>query len=182
VGYDGSTYGAHPHIAQLLTLPNVRATVFCPENFSFGTPRALCDIQGGDGHDVLAGRARVLTADGNDWTSDMVRAAQEMLRIAKESDIQLAILMDISAACGSQVIYSGGRPHAPYRIGRGVCAALLAENGIAVVSQRDFRTLSLIFAKVGSEFEFGASPKDHHETEWYVSYFKHAAGRELPIG
>ena len=113
VGYDGSTYGAHPHIAQLLTLANVRATVFCPENFSFGTPRALCDIHGGDGHDVLAGRARVLTVDGQDWTAGMVRAAREMLRAATESNVRLAILMDISAACGSQVIYSGARPHAP---------------------------------------------------------------------
>jgi hypothetical protein len=40
VGADGSTYGAHPHIAELMCLPNVKATPFCPEDFSFGTPRA----------------------------------------------------------------------------------------------------------------------------------------------
>jgi uncharacterized protein YbbK (DUF523 family) len=57
VGYDGSSYGSHPHIGRLLERRNVRAVSFCPENFSFGTPRALCDIHGGDGHDVLAGRA-----------------------------------------------------------------------------------------------------------------------------
>lgn len=64
VGADGSSYGSHPHIAELIALPNVKAIPFCPENFSSGTPRATCDIQGGDGYDLLAGRARVLTLKG----------------------------------------------------------------------------------------------------------------------
>jgi hypothetical protein len=33
-------------------MPNVQVFNFCPEDFSFGTPRALCNIHGGDGFDV----------------------------------------------------------------------------------------------------------------------------------
>jgi uncharacterized protein YbbK (DUF523 family) len=171
VGADGSTYGAHPHIAVLMRLPNVKATPFCPKNFSFGTPRAVCDIHGGNGHDVLAGRARVLTPQGKDWTAGMIAAAHEMLRIARQNLVDLAVLMDMSAACGSQVIYSGARRSAPYQAAQGVCAALLVREGIPVVSQRDFETLDRIRCKL----EPGRKPtpdlRDHHETEWYRSYF-----------
>jgi uncharacterized protein YbbK (DUF523 family) len=171
VGYDGSTYGSHPHIAKLLGFPNVRATSFCPENFSFGTPRALCDIHGGDGHDVLAGRARVLTSDGDDWTAGMISAAQEMLRIAQTAKADLALLMDISAACGSQVIYTGARQFEVYQASQGVCAALLTERGIPVVSQRDFKTLDLLYAKLDPTHEPDVGLLDHHESDWYRGYF-----------
>jgi len=71
VGTDGSSYGYYPHIVELLSLSSVKAVTFCPEDFSFGTPRAIPDIHGGDGHDVLAGRARVLNQHGEDWTEGM---------------------------------------------------------------------------------------------------------------
>jgi hypothetical protein len=56
VGYDGSTYGRLPHIAKLIAMANVRATSFCPENFVFGTPRLLFDVDFGavpkDHHEI----------------------------------------------------------------------------------------------------------------------------------
>ena len=100
---------------------------FCPnaKNFAFGTPRETPDIHGGDGHDVLDGRARVLSESGEDWTEGMIAAAHHMLEIARANEVRLAVLMDISAACGSQVIYRGARSTAAHQIGQGVCAALL---------------------------------------------------------
>jgi uncharacterized protein YbbK (DUF523 family) len=171
VGVDGTTYGEHPTIAELLAFPCVKATPFCPENFSFGTPRPCPDIHGGDGHDVLAGRARVLIPSGEDWTVGMVAAAREMLSVARAEDVRLAVLMDISAACGSQVIYAGKRRVAPYRIGRGVAAALLAEAGIPIVSQRDWKTLDRIFCKLDPSRSPDERLKDHHESDWYHEYF-----------
>lgn len=171
VGYDGGGYGSSPAVLRLLALPNVSPVPFCPENFSFGTPRALCDIHGGDGHDVLAGRARVLTDDGQDWTEGMIAAAREMLRVARLHDVHLAVLMDISAACGSQVIYRGARPSAPYQAAHGVCAALLIENGIPVVSQRDFKTLDRVMAHLDPAHQPDPAARDHHESDWYVGYF-----------
>jgi uncharacterized protein YbbK (DUF523 family) len=171
VGADGTSYGEHPIIAELLAFPSVKATPFCPENFSFGTPRACPDIHGGDGHDVLAGRARVLIPSGEDWTAGMIAAAREMLGVARTENVRLAVLMDISAACGSQVIYAGKRRAAPYRIGRGVAAALLAEAGIPIVSQRDWKTLDRIFCKLDASRSPDEGLKDHHEGDWHHEYF-----------
>ncbi|MGH6970325.1 MAG: DUF523 domain-containing protein, partial [Caulobacteraceae bacterium] len=169
---DGGTAGDHPTGARLVRLPNVRVVAFCPENFSFGTPRETPDIHGGDGHDVLDGRARVLSESGEDWTAGMIAAAHRMLELARAHAVHLAVLMDISAACGSQVIYRGARSRAAHQIGQGVCAALLVRNGVPVVSQRDTRTLNAIFRKLDGKT--GARPDltDHHEIEWYRTYFQ----------
>lgn len=171
VGYDGTTYGEHPEIHALLAHPHLKAFPFCPENLAFGTPRPLCDIHHGDGHDVLAGRAKVISANGEDWTQPMIAAAYAMLAYVREKRVQLALLMDISAACGSQVIYNGARPGAPYLAGHGVCSALLIENGIFVSSQRDLRTLNLLWRKLGVPMAAGEDRFDHHESDWYQSYF-----------
>jgi uncharacterized protein YbbK (DUF523 family) len=169
---DGGTAGDHPTGRRFLRLPNVRVVPFCPENFAFGTPRETPDIHGGDGHDVLEGRARVLSESGEDWTEGMIAAAQRMLQVARENDVHLAVLMDISAACGSQVIYRGARSVAAHQIGQGVCAALLVRSGIPVVSQRDLKTLNAIFRKLDGKSGFRPEMKDHHEIDWYRTYFQ----------
>jgi uncharacterized protein YbbK (DUF523 family) len=169
---DGGTAGDHPTGRRFLRLPNVRVVPFCPENFAFGTPRETPDIHGGDGHDVLEGRARVLSESGEDWTEGMIAAAQRMLQVARENEVHLAVLMDISAACGSQVIYRGARSVAAHQIGQGVCAALLVRSGIPVVSQRDLKTLNAIFRKLDGKSGFRPEMKDHHEIDWYRTYFQ----------
>jgi uncharacterized protein YbbK (DUF523 family) len=171
-GVDGSTYGEHPTAAAILALPNVRAVDFCPEDFAFGTPRATPNLHGGDGFDALDGRARVKTDDGQDWTDGMVRAAGEMLERARAEDVRLALMMDTSAACGSQVIYDGPRHLKVYRAGPGVAAALLIRSGIPVVSQRDFRTLGAILRRLGRPDLAPAAGRDHHETDWYRGHFR----------
>ncbi len=108
-GVDGDTYGEYPSVLKLLDYDNVKIIQFCPEDFSFGTPREMCDIYGGDGFDVLEGRAKVLTSSGKDWSQGMIKASEKMLQVAKEHDIELAIMMDVSAACGNHVIYDGNR-------------------------------------------------------------------------
>lgn len=169
-GYDGTTCGHYPAIAHLLMLQNVRTSHYCPEDHAFGTPRKVSNIYGGDGFDVLDGRARVLTDDGEDWTEGTIRGAEAMVEVARKADAHCAILLDISAACGSQVIYDGPRDRGNYRKGPGVAAALLIRSGFPVISQRDYRTLGLLFRKLG--IEPPAMPEiDHHETEWYIEYF-----------
>jgi uncharacterized protein YbbK (DUF523 family) len=172
-GYDGSSYGEWPLRERLTRAPNVKLVTFCPEEFSFGTPRPLCNIHGGDGDDVLDGRARVLTESGEDWTEGLVRAAHRMLELAKENEVQLAVLMDMSAACGSQVISDGHRTAADrkYRAGAGVCTALLRRHGIHVISQRDFKSLGALFQRLEPSYQPDAQALDHHETPWYREYF-----------
>jgi uncharacterized protein YbbK (DUF523 family) len=171
-GVDGSSYGApFAHTEHLFHLPNVHTVTFCPEDFAFGTPRATPDIHGGDGFDVLDGRARVLSDTGEDWTGPMVDAANAMLTKALAAGVRLAILTDMSAACGSEVIYRGARIQGHRRAGQGVCAALLIRHGIGVLSQRDYRTLDRILSKLDPSHKSNPDARDHHETEWYVENF-----------
>lgn len=173
-GFDGTANGEYPSVLRLLSYDTVRLIRFCPEEFSFGSPREMCDIHGGDGRDVLRGKARVLTESGVDWTDGMIRAAERMLDVARRERVELAVMMDISAACGSQVIYDGNRfaSEKKYQIGAGVAAALLLENGFQVISQRDFASLEILYAKIDPQHVADESAIDHHETDWYRGYFE----------
>ena len=173
-GFDGTANGEYPSVLRLLSYDTVRLIRFCPEEVSFGSPREMCDIHGGDGRDVLRGKARVLTESGVDWTDGMIRAAERMLDVARRERVELAVMMDISAACGSQVIYDGNRfaPEKKYQIGAGVAAALLLENGFQVISQRDFASLEILYAKIDPQHVVDESAIDHHETDWYRGYFE----------
>ena len=171
-GVDGSSYGApYPRLQRILDRPNVRRVGFCPEDFAFGTPRETPDLAGGNGFDVLNGAARVVSESGKDWTDSMIRAAEAMLAVARDHDVHLAVLMDISAACGSQVIYLGPRGGGIYQKGPGVCTALLVRNGFKVVSQRDHRTLGRVLHHLDPSHAIDPSARDHHETEWYIQHF-----------
>lgn len=135
------------------------------------------DIHGGNGFDVLDGKARVLSATGEDWTSAMVDAATAMLEVAEHNRVHLAVLMDISAACGSQVIYLGSRSAGRHQAGQGVAAALLIRSGIRVVSQRDHRTLGRILARLDPSCKQDPTARDHHQTDWYLQRFGPTAGQ-----
>jgi uncharacterized protein YbbK (DUF523 family) len=173
-GYDGSANGEYPSALKFLTYDTVKIVKFCPEEFSFGTPREMCDIHGGTGIDVLNGKAKVLTETGKDWSEGMIEASEKMLEIAKEERIEIAILMDTSAACGSQVIYDGNRfaKNKVYQIGTGVSAAQLIRNGFKVISQRDFASLEILYSIIDKNHVIDDTKLDHHEIEWYNEYFK----------
>lgn len=172
-GYDGSTNGEYPSALKLLRYNNVKIIKFCPEEFSFGSPREMCDIHGGTGHDVLDGKAKVLTESGRDWTEGMVEASKKMLEIAQQEKIEIAVLMDISAACGSQVIYNGNRfsENKLYQVGAGVCAAQLMRHGFKVISQRDYASLEILYSKIDHTHQKDETKIDHHENEWYKAHF-----------
>jgi len=173
-GYDGTANGNYPGALKLLTFENVKITRFCPEEFSFGVPREMCDIHGGTGLDVINGKAKVLSDTGKDWTAGMLNAALKMLEIARRENVELAVMMDVSAACGSQVIYDGNRfsENKRYQIGMGVCAAQLVINGFKVISQRDYASLELLYAKLDPNHCIDPVKTDHHEIDWYKEYFK----------
>ncbi|MDO9274727.1 MAG: 2-thiouracil desulfurase family protein [Lutibacter sp.] len=173
-GYDGTANGEYPSALKLLKYDTVKIIKFCPEEFSFGTPREMCDIHGGTGFDVLNGKAKVLTETGKDWTGGMIKSSEKMLEIAINEGVELAIMMDISAACGSQVIYIGNRfaENKVYQIGAGVSAAQLLRNGFKVISQRDYASLEHLYSKIDPNHIISENLIDHHETEWYKSYFK----------
>jgi uncharacterized protein YbbK (DUF523 family) len=175
-GIDGTDYGMRAAIADLARLPTVRFLPFCPEKHALGVPRTMPDIHGGDGVDVLAGRARVLDEQGADLTEKMIEGARAMLAFAQAENVELALLTDMSAACGSQVISDGCRlvPVRRFQKGVGVATAVLLEAGIPVISQRDFHTLGLLRARLDPTHAPDASLRDHHEHPWTI---EHLPGR-----
>ena len=90
----------------------------CPEQLGgLPTPREAADIIGGDGRDVLAGRAQVLTKSGSDLTAEFILGAKQVLQIARLQKVEAAYLKARSPSCAVQ-----------QKIG--VTAALLHENNI----------------------------------------------------
>ncbi|MBL0127582.1 MAG: DUF523 domain-containing protein [Flavobacteriales bacterium] len=171
-GVDGGTNGDHGSLRSWLARPEVRLVKFCPEDFSFGTPRMTPDSHGGNGFDVLDGTARSLAEDGADWTKGMIKAAYEMRDRALREKVDVAILMDISGAYGSTVTYLGSRftPDKQYQRGPGVAGAALIRAGIPVISQRDDRSLQMLRDLLDGS-ETLSDELDHWEKEWYQSYF-----------
>ncbi|MEW6358455.1 MAG: DUF523 domain-containing protein [Planctomycetota bacterium] len=102
----------------------------CPEQLGgLPTPRPPAQIVGGGGEDVLDGRARVVNRDGADVTANYIRGAEQVLGIAQRLGITKAYLKSKSPACGFGKIRKGEK----LSEGNGVCAALLARNGITVI-------------------------------------------------
>lgn len=173
-GVNGTVYGDYQSVLKLLNYENLKFISFCPEDFMFGTPREMCDIYGGNGLDVLEGSAKVLTTSGIDWTDGMIKASEKMLEIARTNEVELAIMMDVSAACGNHVIYDGNRYAADkkYQIGMGVCGAQLSRAGFEIISWREFESLEILYSKLDPLHVIDKTAKDFDQHEWYIEYFK----------
>ena len=172
VGVDGTNYGLVEARPSWLVPPLVELVPFCPEDYRLGTPRTMPDLHGGDGSDVLDGKARVLDENRVDLTDRVLEGARAMVALARERAVDFALLVDRSGVCGSQVISVGCRFEEPidYRKGVGVAAAALLRAGFRVVSQRDFRTLELLHAKIDPDYEPDPAALDHHRHPWVVEH------------
>ena len=114
-----------------------RAVLVCPEDEGgLGTPRPPAEIVGGDGHDVIAGRAQVMTRDGRDVTAEYLRGARLALERARATGAKTAVLKARSPSCGKGCIYDGTFSRTT-TVGDGVTTALLEEHGIRVVTDDD---------------------------------------------
>ena len=73
----------------------------CPEQLGgLPTPRTPADLIGGDGHDVLGGRAKVVNRDGLDVTANFIIGARQILEIARQQGITKVFLKAGSPSCG----------------------------------------------------------------------------------
>lgn len=116
--YDGKV---RPSPACLQALAGRHWLPVCPEQLGgLPTPRPAADLTGGDGYDVLAGRARVVTESGQDVTRNFLQGARQCLALARAQDIRRAYLKAGSPSCGLTS-----------RIG--VTAAILRQQGIEVI-------------------------------------------------
>ncbi|MET9919666.1 DUF523 domain-containing protein [Streptomyces sp. NPDC006435] len=109
-----------------------RPVAFCPEVAGgLSTPRRPAEIVGGDGHDVLDGRARVVDDTGHDVTAQFVDGAERALEAARRAGCTEALLMPRSPSCGRGTLYDGTFT-GTLREGDGVTVALLERHGITV--------------------------------------------------
>jgi uncharacterized protein YbbK (DUF523 family) len=102
----------------------------CPEQLGgLPTPRPPVQLSGGDGGDVLDGRACVLgVEDGVDRTAELLRGASTVLDLASRYGAKEAYLKGRSPSCGCGEVWRDGEKAA----GDGVTTALLKRHGIQV--------------------------------------------------
>jgi uncharacterized protein YbbK (DUF523 family) len=131
--YDGGSAKEEISIAE-----DHRAAPVCPEVMGgLSTPRTRAEIVGGNGFDVLDGRARVLTQLGEDVTEAYLAGAQDTLRVARKTGASSAVLQDYSPSCGCRLISDGSFRRSRVE-GVGVTAALLLRNGIKVIAHHEY--------------------------------------------
>lgn len=114
----------------------------CPEmSAGMPAPRPPAEIaDGATGEDVLRGSARVVEITGRDVTHLFLQAAENAVRLARETGCRYALLIDGSPSCGSLTIHDGtfsGTTHT----GIGVTAALLRRADVEVYSDGEIDRL-----------------------------------------
>jgi uncharacterized protein YbbK (DUF523 family) len=95
--YDGKIKA---HRGCLAALAGTVCIPVCPEQLGgLPTPREPADILGGDGNDVLAGTAAVITKSGIDLSAQFIRGAEQVVQIAALQSISMAFLKARSPSC-----------------------------------------------------------------------------------
>lgn len=127
--YNGKTRGKK-YFQKLVA--QSKAFPVCPEQLGgLPTPREPIELVGGDGADLLDGKARAIgIKTGKNYTENFLRGSNEVLKIAKMLKIKKAILKDGSPSCGSTYIKVKNKKVK----GKGVTAAVLSKAGIKVTS------------------------------------------------
>ncbi len=117
-----------------------QAVFMCAEQLGgMTTPREPSEIEPGmTAADVLNGDAKVFSSTGKDVTEQFVVGAQRILKFCQEAGIEIAILKSTSPSCGSERTYDGTFTETIIP-GKGITAELLAQNGIKVYNEKNFR-------------------------------------------
>ncbi|WP_320055581.1 2-thiouracil desulfurase family protein [Desulfuromonas thiophila] len=135
--YDGASKGSLSVQALLQQLALIPVPI-CPEQLGgLATPRLPCCFTAGDGEALLRGEARLCDSGGIDRSAAFVHGAHQALEIARLTGCRCALLKERSPSCGSHQVYLGQECSA----GRGVTAALLAQQGVALFSEDELPAL-----------------------------------------
>ncbi|RMF57926.1 MAG: DUF523 domain-containing protein [Calditrichaeota bacterium] len=125
-----------------------RLVAICPEvDGGLPVPRPPAEIVSGDGKEVLQGRTRLLTNDGNDVTDYFLKGAHIALETAQKHNIRMAILKERSPSCGSTAIYDGTFT-GNIKPGKGVTVALLETHGVRVFSEETLEEAEVYLKKL----------------------------------
>lgn len=109
-----------------------KAIPVCAEQLGgLTTPRNPSEIK------MIDGKRCVIDNEGNDVTLEFENGAREILNLAKQLDIKKAILKSKSPSCGKGKVYNGNFD-GKLVDGNGILADLLINNGIEVISEKEF--------------------------------------------
>jgi len=126
--YDG---GSKPHEEIVCKLRDACVIPVCPEQLGgLPTPRPMSFIENGDAADVLAGKSRIVNAEGADVTENFLRGAREVARLAELLGVKTAYLKSNSPSCG----FGATQGPKGKTAGNGVCAELLSRMGVKVIT------------------------------------------------
>ena len=108
-----------------------KAIPICPEQLGgLNTPRKPVELK------VINGKRYAIDNEGNDLTENFEREALEVLNLAKDLNINKAILQPRSPSCGVNKIYSGNFDNKLVD-GNGILTELLKQNGIDVLTPNE---------------------------------------------
>ena len=114
--------------------------VVCPETAGkLPIPRVPSEIEiGCCGQDIWDEnkKSKVYSKTGEDLTQNFIDGSLITLEAIKKNGIKKALLKESSPSCGVNTIYTGEFCGEKKR-GQGVTAALLLENGIELISEKD---------------------------------------------
>lgn len=127
--YDGGN-NLSPKIVKLIN--EGKAILVCPEQLGgLTTPRLPCEIIHG-----ANGNIRVINSEGEDFTKEFNKGAEETLKIAKLVGAKEAVLKARSPSCGKGQVYDGYFKKNLVK-GNGITTDLLEKNGIKVYTEED---------------------------------------------
>jgi uncharacterized protein YbbK (DUF523 family) len=111
---------------------------FCPEQMAgFPTPRPPVEIIGGDGSDVLSGKAEVVTNNGKNVTKQFLNALDDILTAVQWIQPDMIVLQQRSPSCSCAGIYDGTFTHTLIP-GDGIVAAFLRQHGYQLIDIMEF--------------------------------------------
>ena len=136
VRYDGTGVKCDNPIIEKWRVED-RVVTICPElEGGCPVPRLPAEISGGDGSAVLTGQAHIVEIHGQDVTQQYLQGAYKALQIAQENSVKFAVLKARSPSCGNKFIYDGSFS-STLKLGMGVTAALLEQEGIRVFNEEE---------------------------------------------
>ena len=128
--YDGKS---KKNLALMKLLESEKILPICPEKLGgLTTPRAPSNLLGGDGFDVLDGKAKVINIYGADNTKAFIEGAYAALDMIREQKIKCCFLKDKSPSCGVGCRTQFSQETNAYKNSKyltGVTAALLIQKG-----------------------------------------------------
>ena len=108
-----------------------KAILICPEQLGgLTTPRDPSEI-------ISGSEEKVVTKNGVDVSHNFSKGAEEVLRIAKETNIKKAILKEGSPSCGCNYIYDGSFSGKKIK-GQGITSKALKDVGVDVMSDVEY--------------------------------------------